>query len=537
MKKEVFINKMRFSKKSIFKAALLFSMVSALIFGFMACGGTGDPMNSGGLDPSAGDYNFTGDRTQTAGEVTGIQIVPNDGCSSGKVTVWYEGISGTNYSKSKNIPQVAGNYKVTFDVAAASGWNAVKNLDGGELIVNPGYNPDYNDPKVDDYDISGSFNQSEDAVTEITVTVKSGIDASPGAVTVYYTGTGVTNYSQSSLPPVSAGTYAVTFSVAPASGWNAANLSAGILTITAHYASDNLVVNGGFEDGLDGWLGTAKTYITVNTAAENVYEGDKSLKVAVPNWTESLYQTIPVTTDKYYKLIFVGKVISGGDSDCIVKLTNNGEYNANASLNTEVQLAEIKLSGNSWKEYTATLNAIDLTATRIVVAGNNSEFYLDKVEFYEIDADSDPNLIKNGSFEQSFDFWALVNSGAGDAFTIVSGAGNVHDGTRAVRYNQTNPDTQWWYHLSQQVSVQTNAAYTLTLWARVVSAATSDDACIEVKSDNADNPVNITKVNPAGSDWKLYTLNFNTGSADVICIKISGGISNYMVDQFGLSKD
>jgi len=79
--------------------------------------------------PVASDYDI-GNLTQTAGSVTAVTITPKSGKSNGAITIKYAG--------SATLPQTTGTYAVTFDVAAASGWNAVTGLSAGTLTVTSG---------------------------------------------------------------------------------------------------------------------------------------------------------------------------------------------------------------------------------------------------------------------------------------------------------------------------------------------------------------------------------------------------------------
>ena len=86
-------------------------------------------------------------------------------------------------------------------------------------------------PLASDYSISGIGIYTYNGNPR-TVSVTPTANASSGAVTAYYTGSGGTNYPQSQTAPVNAGTYTVTFNVAAADGWNpATGLSAGTVTI------------------------------------------------------------------------------------------------------------------------------------------------------------------------------------------------------------------------------------------------------------------------------------------------------------------
>jgi hypothetical protein len=86
-------------------------------------------------------------------------------------------------------------------------------------------------PVVNDYNISDNLNQTVGHVTAITVTKKDNTK-SPGAVTVYYKGTDGMEYDKSQTLPEELGSYAVTFDVAPVTGWNGVSgLSVGTLVI------------------------------------------------------------------------------------------------------------------------------------------------------------------------------------------------------------------------------------------------------------------------------------------------------------------
>jgi len=80
------------------------------------------------------DYDIS-NLTQTAGSVTAVTVTAKEGKSSGERTIYYEGIGPTSYAKSTTVPQTAGSYTVTFDVAAADGWNAATGLFAGTLRV------------------------------------------------------------------------------------------------------------------------------------------------------------------------------------------------------------------------------------------------------------------------------------------------------------------------------------------------------------------------------------------------------------------
>ena len=84
--------------------------------------------------PTAADYDI-GSLTRTEVSVSAVTITPKQGKSTGTVTIYYEGTGDTSYSKTTDFPTTVGYYVVTFNVAAATGWNAVSNINAGTLVI------------------------------------------------------------------------------------------------------------------------------------------------------------------------------------------------------------------------------------------------------------------------------------------------------------------------------------------------------------------------------------------------------------------
>jgi len=221
--------------------------------------------------PVAGDYTF-GKMSQTAGSVTAVTITAKSGKSPGT-------INNIRYNNSTSIPQTAGTYPVTFDVAAATGWNAATGLSAGNLTVNP-VGVTTQTPVAGDYTF-GKMSQTAGSVTAVTITVKSG--KSPGAISNI-------RYNNSTAIPQTAGTYAVTFDVAAATGWNAATgLSAGTLTVNA---VNQTPVAGDYTFGNLSQTAGSVTAVTITAI------GGKS-PGAVSNIRYSNSTTIPQTAGTY----------------------------------------------------------------------------------------------------------------------------------------------------------------------------------------------------------------------------------------------
>jgi len=88
---------------------------------------------SGTEDVFIDDFEISA-RLQVENWVEGLTITPKKGKSAGKITQYFEGDDVT-YAKSTTVPQAVGVYKVTFDVAAAKGFNAGTGFDAGNMKV------------------------------------------------------------------------------------------------------------------------------------------------------------------------------------------------------------------------------------------------------------------------------------------------------------------------------------------------------------------------------------------------------------------
>jgi len=79
--------------------------------------------------PVVEDYNIIGIGTFTYdGNPRIVSVTPKEGKSPGLVTVKYNGDT--------TPPSEVGEYTITFDVAAAPGWDAIIGLPGGTLVIN-----------------------------------------------------------------------------------------------------------------------------------------------------------------------------------------------------------------------------------------------------------------------------------------------------------------------------------------------------------------------------------------------------------------
>jgi hypothetical protein len=280
------VSKMNTNNKRLGLAAVI--AVIALI-GLPLAGCNKDTTSAVKSTPVAADYTISGLSQIFNNEPKPVTITAKPGKSGGEVTIYYEGTDGTTYTKSAAAPSAIGKYAVTFDVAEAAGWNAAEGLSAGTLEIGlQTANPQT--PTADDFDIDGLLQITGGGAT-VTITAKPG--KSDGTITIYYEGTDGTAYPKSAAAPSAIGRYAVTFDVAEALGWEAAEgLSAGTLEITVPTFTS--------VSAFGTWL-TAQPANTADTAYTVILSVDD---------IASLRSTLYYATNKYVSLDLSGSIFT-----------------------------------------------------------------------------------------------------------------------------------------------------------------------------------------------------------------------------------
>ena len=125
-RKELFVFK---SGKTSFLALIIgIALVFAIIVLPLTGCDDGDNSDDTNQTPTVEDFDISGTgKVSYNGSAKTVTVKAKEGKTTGKVTVKYKG--------STTAPSAAGTYTVTFDVAAATGWNAASGLAAGELII------------------------------------------------------------------------------------------------------------------------------------------------------------------------------------------------------------------------------------------------------------------------------------------------------------------------------------------------------------------------------------------------------------------
>jgi hypothetical protein len=174
-------------------------------------------------NPTPADYDI-GNLDQDAGFVTAVTITPKAGKSSGMVTVLYNG--------STTIPQSAGTYTVTFNVAAAYGWKAANGLSAGTLTVTV----------LPQYTITGSgtsFTATKDGAT--VGTASQPIQTVINAIRTDAAGVNISIKFGDGTTALNIGTVSAEFS---GTGWGKINLTGKITSAVTDVDKGTILVGG-----------------------------------------------------------------------------------------------------------------------------------------------------------------------------------------------------------------------------------------------------------------------------------------------------
>jgi hypothetical protein len=164
----------RFFMKNTIKLFGIIFLVAVIGFTMVTCDNGNDKQETLNQTPVAGDYIFD-NLYQTAGLVTAVTITAKNGKSPGMV-------QNIQYNGSITVPQIAGLYAVTFDVAASTGWNKAIGLYAGNLEVYPSgggeitYTATANNT-TNTTAINFTFNQGVSGLQEGNITITNGTGA------------------------------------------------------------------------------------------------------------------------------------------------------------------------------------------------------------------------------------------------------------------------------------------------------------------------------------------------------------------------
>ena len=279
---------------------------------------------------------------------------------------------------------------------------------------------------------------------------------------------------------------------------------------------DNVVVNGGFEDGKNNWAFNSGTAEVVTDA----HSGSSAIKLTNPGlWAEGAIQTVAAESNSQYKITWYSKRVEGNGAFNLYVMNANGYANLQSSSG---QNWMNETSGN-WVKNEYVVETADATSVMLkfsTEAANPGSILLDDISMVKIgggapdvpDQPVDPsaNMLKNGDFETG-DITGWDNLWGSNTVSIVAG----RNGGSAMHVV-----SGMWKHVRQKVTVEPNTDYVITGWYKDTA-----DMTLLIKDGN--DSKNLKQQGLSGtSEWKKVSLEINSGSYTELIVSLMGTSEN-----------
>ncbi len=268
----------------------------------------------------------------------------------------------------------------------------------------------------------------------------------------------------------------------------------------------NLLVNGNFATGdITGWQ---NLYGACTTSIVEGYNSTYGLQITTSGAWNMVRQKVNVDADTDYVLTVWAK--AGSNMTLLVK--DGGDT---------TNVAQAGLTGTDWTKYTIKFNSGDYTSIYVSIMGSQADasVIVDSAALVK----GSNNVLQNGDFETG-DTTGWTNLYGACTLSMTAG----HTGSYALNFQGGQ-----WNQTRQKVSVQANTNYVLTGWAKDANGASF------LVKDGGDT-TNIAQISTtSGSEWKKYSVTFNTGDNTSIYVGVMAGSSggSALFDDISLEKE
>lgn len=285
-------------------------------------------------------------------------------------------------------------------------------------------------------------------------------------------------------------------------------LSFGSLNRVSAAEAGNLVVNAGFENGMDGWIAGDSGKFSRST--EQFRTGAASLKItsSSQDWNSFASNAITVLPDTDYNLTFYGK----GSGNAVYKVLSGDWSQALAegtTSNTE----------SDWTQVTKSFNTGSQSAIVIYLSDSASNAFFDDFSLTKA-----PTVPLNGDFESGdLTNW---NAGASTKFTVTQT--EKHSGEYALKVTSASQD---WNSVTTTLPVQTDTNYTLTFYGKG-----SGNSWIKILTSDWSQTLAEKGTENTSSEWTKQEIKFNSGTNTSLVLYMSDTSGDAYYDDFVLTK-
>ena len=276
--------------------------------------------------------------------------------------------------------------------------------------------------------------------------------------------------------------------------------------LSANAGSNNIVVNGGFEDEGDNWAFNSGSHEFVNDA----HSGDKALSLTNPGlWSEGAVQTVSVSANSEYTITWWSKRVSGAGAFNLYTMNANGY----ANLTTVSGQNWMNETSGNWVKNTYVVNTG--TATSVILkwsteATNPGTILLDDIEMSKAggeDPEEPVSGLQNGDFE----------TGDETGWTVYQGTAVKTDAKKNGSYGMHLTGNGGWGGMAfQNVTVEPGKEYTVSMWLKAVTNGVN----IQVK-DGGTGGTNLAGAWFNATSWTKVDL-VATPTTNTLCLNICG---------------
>lgn len=341
-----------------------------------------------------------------------------------------------------------------------------------------------------------------------------------------------------------------------------------------HNASDNLLVNGGFEAASGAQWNTASFIKDNLSVVEDSTAPDGSKSLYFGGASTAVWHTFPVTVEKNTQYTFSAwvksprlsatnnatatfGVMNAQTGKFLVYEPYNGNGYGSASLSTETMQLMSTAPDGEWHLRSVTFNSGSHTTIYIGVYGATSRLYLDDMALYKsaygveyvsplrsetitattntghrycVDEDSlipAPHM----TGEAARQHWS-ANPAWRNGFLSFEEVGDGHG--NVLKYT-ASAHTEWALHYVDWIDVQPGTDYTLTMDVKRLSAGGGRIALLD---DNVLSPAEFyaLQLDATDGDWVTYSITFNTGVYSRIGFAVVDGGGAALMDKIRLFK-
>ncbi|MBR5525064.1 MAG: carbohydrate binding domain-containing protein, partial [Clostridia bacterium] len=292
----------------------------------------------------------------------------------------------------------------------------------------------------------------------------------------------------------------------------------------------NILINGGFEDAMNGW--TSRAYGTC-AWVEGGHESDHAMKImdATNRWG-GFQQYFRVEPGKTYRISFSYKDLNQkGDSAAYIRLSHT-----NDNYTEDAVSIWFSSEDTAWHTKEATFTSDGYSYARLAFqpdTGKGSEKLIDNVHIEMIG--DDDNLIRNGYFNNELKDWVVATNG--DGICELDPTGDVNGGPM-LKMTGTEGYTVELSTLN--LKVDPHCDYVLNFDLKCV--VNGQMIAVYVKGGNELNCDTIFRDFWPGTSagmWENKTFRFNSGEYEYLRLNISNPYGNevYHLDNITLFKE